>query len=220
MSNEIFPLLPGLMWDIKKTPKYNTKIMQAVSGRELRASFQATPIYTFQLAFEFLRQGQGKTELDLLQGFFMARRGSFDNFLLTIPGDNQVTSQVIGVGDGTSTSFQLSRTISGVTEPVSDVLIPANGMDLGMWSATSGQGMWATDTSAVLMWNPINTYTISATGKITFSVAPPAGSQIFWTGTFYYRCRFKDDDVEFNQFLYNLWEAQTIDLVGSLSGKI
>ena len=45
MSDVLFPELPGLEWDLTKTLMFNTKIMQSVNGRELRASYQAVPKY-------------------------------------------------------------------------------------------------------------------------------------------------------------------------------
>ncbi|MDI9753647.1 DUF2460 domain-containing protein, partial [Acinetobacter baumannii] len=41
MSDVLFPELPGLEWHLTKTPMFNTKCMQSVNGRELRASYQA-----------------------------------------------------------------------------------------------------------------------------------------------------------------------------------
>lgn len=218
MSNEVFPIdLPGLLWNISKAPQYNTKIMRSVNGRELRASFQAIPTYTFELAFEFLRQTNGRIECDIMQAFFHARRGSFDSFLFAYPGDNQVVNQHVGVGDGVTTSFQLVRSLNGLIEPVSNVLIAAN--NVGMWSNSNSKLMWKADTSK-RMWFAPNSYTISAAGLMTFSSPPESGVAITWTGTFYYRCRFSKDSIEFNQFVANFWEAKKIELIGSLGNKI
>lgn len=81
MSDELFPELPGLEWELTKTPIFNTKIMTSVNGRELRASFQAVPKYAFTMSFAFLRENKGRKELQKLQSFFEERRGAFDSFL-------------------------------------------------------------------------------------------------------------------------------------------
>ena len=51
MSDVLFPELPGLEWDLSKKPIFNTKIMESVNGRELRASYQAVPKYEISLSF-------------------------------------------------------------------------------------------------------------------------------------------------------------------------
>jgi hypothetical protein len=53
VSDVLFPELPGLEWELSKTPIFNTKIMTSVNGRELRASYQAIPKYEISLSFGF-----------------------------------------------------------------------------------------------------------------------------------------------------------------------
>ena len=45
MSDVLFPELPGLEWDLTKTPTFNTKIMTSVNGREGRGTYQGVPKY-------------------------------------------------------------------------------------------------------------------------------------------------------------------------------
>jgi hypothetical protein len=44
-----------------------------------------------------------------------------------------------------------------------------------------------------------------------FTVAPLPGAVVSWTGSFYYRVRFKQDEAEFNEFMSNLWELKTLE---------
>jgi hypothetical protein len=113
MSNAVFPVLPGLVWDVKKTPQWSTKLQQAASGKELRLSYYSWPIYKYTLAYEVLRQASAYLELQTLAGFFNARQGKFDSFLFQDPNDNAVTAHGFGMGDGTTTAFQLQRTAAG-----------------------------------------------------------------------------------------------------------
>ncbi|MFX7792651.1 DUF2460 domain-containing protein, partial [Acinetobacter baumannii] len=87
MSDVLFPELPGLEWDLSKKPIFNTKIMESVNGRELRASYQAVPKYEISLSFGFLRESKGRNELQQLESFFLERRGEFDSFLFKMPED-------------------------------------------------------------------------------------------------------------------------------------
>jgi hypothetical protein len=44
-----------------------------------------------------------------------------------------------------------------------------------------------------------------------------AGSALTWTGSYYYRCRFLQDTLEFNEFMNSLWEAKKVEFIGSLT---
>ena len=70
MSN-IFPDLPGLSWNRKKTPMWSTKIQTAASGKELRASYYSYPKWQFSLSYEVLRD-TGQAEIQSLIGLFNA----------------------------------------------------------------------------------------------------------------------------------------------------
>lgn len=113
MSNALFPTLPGLTWDVVKSPRWNTRVQQSVGGKEIRAQFYARPLWQWQLKYERLLGGAAGTELQTLVGFFHARQGKFDSFLFSDPADNAVTAHGFGVGDGTTTQFQLQRTLAG-----------------------------------------------------------------------------------------------------------
>ena len=120
MSNAIFPTLPGLQWDVKKTPQWSTKVQQSAGGKELRASYFSYPIYKYTLAYDVLRQVSAFQELQTLAGFFSARQGKYDSFLFQDPNDNAVPfasdtfpTHGFGAGDGSTTAFQLQRTAAG-----------------------------------------------------------------------------------------------------------
>lgn len=50
-------------------------------------------------------------------------------------------------------------------------------------------------------------------GLITFANAPANGALVTWTGKFYQRVRFADDSSDFENFMYNLWQAKKVNLV-------
>lgn len=201
MSNEVFPTLPGLAWSFGKHPEMNTKVQRSVNLSELRASFAATPIYHFMLTYDVLRQTGAYAELNTLMGFFNARFGAWDSFLMTDPDDNAATLQVFGYGDASTTTFQLVRTLGSFTEKVSNL-----------------NGVPQIYKNNVLV--PDTDYTISSTGLVTFDSAPAADAALAWTGSYYFRCRFKEDMQQFDQFMRKLWELQQVELIGSLGTKI
>ena len=114
----VFPSLPGLAWSVTKTPTFQTRIQRAVSGRELRALDYPYPLWQFTLVFDLLRDNPaaGYDELQTLMCFFMLCQGAFRTFLFRDPSDDQVTGQQIGVGNASTTVFQLQRAM-GSTLP-------------------------------------------------------------------------------------------------------
>ena len=107
----VFPSLPGLAWSVTKTPTFQTRIQRAVSGRELRALDYPYPLWQFTLVFDLLRDNPaaGYDELRTLMGFFMICQGAFGTFLFRDPSDDGVTGQRIGIGNASTTVFQLQR---------------------------------------------------------------------------------------------------------------
>lgn len=58
------------------------------------------------------------------------------------------------------------------------------------------------------------------TGVVTVSFALPAGWSVYWTGSFYYRCRFLSDKLGLTKFLHQIWKTGKVSFVGSLQDKI
>jgi len=199
MSNVLFPDLPGLEWGAAWYPTFHTMIQTAASGKEYRSSLQANPTYVIELNYEFIRHG-AKQELRQLVGFFMARRGSFDNFLFRLDDDCSVTGQLVGTGDGATRSFQLVRAFGEFVEPVQNI-------DQVLKVQIGGVDCAPSD------------YTVSDTGLLTFGNAP-GPLPITWSGSYFYRARFTADVQEFDRFMQNLWSAQTVSLTGTLGTRI
>lgn len=199
MSQDVFPDLPGLAWSAFKTPRFNTRIQESVSLAEVRASFSATPIYDMKLTYDVLRDSTVHAELRQLAGFFLAHRGKFDSWLFTDPTDNSVTDQMVGLGDGSEVEFQLVRTFGTFTEKVSNVNVIS---------------------SVTVNNTPTSNYTVSNVGLVTFNSAPAANAAVRWSGTYYFRCRFTQDAQEFENFMYQLWQAQTVGFMANLGTKL
>ncbi len=206
MSNNVFPSLSSLSWSVVKMPRWSTKIQTAASGKELRSSFFSYPIYDLILTYEVLRAKASLQELQTLMGFFNARQGAFDSFLWSDPTDNAVSGQLFGTGDGVKTVFSLCRTYGTNIEPVMNV--------------AGTLGISGTAPIIYLNGTPTIAYSINSTGDVTFSAAPGVGVSITWTGSYYYRCRFVKDSLEFENFMYQLWSLKKCELTGCLGTKI
>jgi uncharacterized protein (TIGR02217 family) len=56
-------------------------------------------------------------------------------------------------------------------------------------------------------------YTVdSETGLVTFATPPPAGHAIAADFTYRFRVRFAEESVEFENFMYQLWQLKQIKL--------
>lgn len=193
MSNAIFPTFIGLRWGVKKSPNWNTMKKKSASGRTVRASFYSAPIWQFSLQYEVLRANTAYQELQQLVGFFNSRRGAFDTFLYQDPNENSVTAQVVATTVSGQTQYRLVKNLGGFVEPI---------------GAVNGTPIIYLDGTPV----SISLYTIDENGYLNFNTAPTAGQVISWTGSFYYRVVFQKDELDFEEFMKDLWEARRVDL--------
>jgi uncharacterized protein (TIGR02217 family) len=193
MSNLVFPSLPGLEWNVVRAPIFSTTKRASVSGRRFAFANYSFPRYKYTMSFSVLRQGGSYTELQQVVGLFNQCYGDFDTFLWTDPDDYTVTAQPFGSGDASTRSFQLVRTWGGFVEPV---------------YATNG----APQIYLAGVLKTVGTdYTISASGLVTFTVAPGSGVALTWSGQYYRRVNFSQSTLEFNKFLQNLWELKKLE---------
>lgn len=195
MSNAVFPTLPGMRINVRRIVSMPPVLKRTTPSRRVYRAVDSLLVkYRFVLGFEVLRAG-AEAELQAVEAFFKARGGSFDNFLFTAPDDNAVTAHLFGTGNGSATVFQLLRTLGGYSEPVYDV-----------------NGAPQIYRNGALQASPAN-YSISATGLVTFTSAPPSGHALTWTGQYYWRCAFERDELEFERFLHQLYELRTVELI-------
>lgn len=199
MSNAIFPALPGLTWAVVKRRISSTIVVQNASGKEVRVPQWQDPIYEFEFTYELLRDDPtagafliaGFTEFMSLVGFINARQGSFDSFLYLDPNDNTATGEscMPATGDGSNKLFQLARQVGG------------NGYSEKIQNTVGAPGIYLAGTLQS------SGYTVSDTGLVTFTTAPPSGHAVQWSGNFYFRCRFSDDSQDFVNFTARMWNT-------------
>jgi uncharacterized protein (TIGR02217 family) len=196
MSNSVLPALPGLAWQNTKAPQFSTKIQTSVGMSEVRAAFNPYPVRRYMLVHNFLRSYSAFTEMATLYGFFCARQGSFDSFLYDDPEDDLIANTApymqFGTGDGATVAFQLGRSLGSFFEPV--------------YNTHSTPKIYV---NSVLQTTPAN-YSISASGLVTFTSPPGLGLAIAWSGSYYWRCRFDDDSLEFSEFASLFWEQKRL----------
>jgi hypothetical protein len=214
MSNPpVFPSLPGLGWSVKKSPRFQTRTQQAISGRQLRLVDQQYPIWTFTLTFPLLRDdndtragsgvgpGIGYNELRTLAGFFLALQGAYGNFLFWDPSDNTVAGQYLMTGNGTTNSAPLVRQMGNFAEPLLGVIDdgsqPLQFYLNGVFQS-SGVG-----TSSQFGYSDV-------ADTVSFTTAPASGVVVTANYSYYFLCHFADDTMDLENFVYQLWQAKSV----------
>jgi hypothetical protein len=104
---------------------------------------------------------------------------------------NYYLGEQFGTGDGTTTTFQLTRTIGGVATGYAEPMQNINGAP-----TIFVNGVKKTVTTD---------YTVGSTGIVTFTSAPANNAVLSWSGKFYFYVRFADDTLMFEQFMSNLY---------------
>ena len=195
-SLSVFPSnLPGLAWDVLKTPISSTRVMTARSGLEYRAANWSYGKYKWQLTYTVLRSNRnGLTELQQLMGFCLGMQGMYQPFLYTDPSDHTVTGQVIGTGNATQTVWPLVRTLGGWTDPN----LVANAV-----------------TAVYLNGTPTSAYTLTQVGQygidsISMNSAPQSGVVVSADFSWYFPVRFLQDDPEFANFADRFWSLKKL----------
>ncbi len=123
-------------------------------------------------------------------GFFLQCQGQYGTFLYTDPTDSSVTNQTFATGDGSTTTFTFQRTLGGFLEPVGWV--------------TSVSNVYLNGVSQASGWS------LSTPNSLVFGAAPGSGVLIGASFTFAFQCRFDADDQDFEQFMSNLWKAESV----------
>lgn len=195
MSLNIFPTLAGLEYPVVRTPIFKTLTQESASGMETRAALQLYPRWQWTLSFNFLRD-DGNNEFRTLLAFFLARKGSFENFLYLDPDDSAVESQEIGIGDGSNRVFQLVRTLGGYTEPVLTPILTViylGGVALSTSDWTSGGDL--------------------GPGQVRLNSAPAHGVSVTADLSYWWPVRFLADQYDFAKFMNRLWEQKKLDFI-------
>jgi hypothetical protein len=190
-----FPTLAGLGWSVHKKPVFSTIVASHVSGREVRDALYQNPIWQFELTIDGMDSSTsfypnlGAQSQQALLGFFLSCQGQYSTFLYTDPTDSAVSNGAIGTGDGTTTTFTFSRFMGTFFEPVG----------------------WVTSVSSVeVSGSSVSDWSLVAPNLLVFTSTPALNAPITATFEFAFQCRFADDDMDFEQFMQNLWRVESV----------
>lgn len=158
-------------------PGFSTDVVMTVSGHEQRNSNWAAARARYNVAHGIKSQNQ----LEDLIAFFRARKGRAHAFRFKDWTDYTLSAEVIGTGDGTQTSFQLTKTYhSGGESDVRDITKPVASSVVVYVDGVEQPTGWSLQ---------------AETGQITFDSAPTAGLVIAADAEFDVPVRFDTDQL-------------------------
>lgn len=157
-------------------PSFYTTVNAMMSGNEQRNINWEDARADWELSYGI----QGYDDFDEVRAFFYARRGQAHSFRFKDWGDYQLLVEQIGVGDGTTQQFQITKTyepdgpspyVRNITRPISDTVVAfVDGV------ATS--------------------CTVNPLGIISFAVAPGVGTVVAVSCEFDVPVRFNTDKFQ------------------------
>lgn len=191
MSPPVFPALIGLGWPVARVQSWRAAKQEAISGKRTRLNLYQYPVYNYELKFNFLRSTVALNEWQILSDFISTVNGGAGLFAFNDATDNSITAQQFGVGNGSTSVFQLFRTLYTFAEVV--------------YLLNGSPSIYINGTLV-----PSYLYTISATASVCFKVPPAAGAALTWTGAYYWPSRFDEDEAPFENFYQSLWKLKAL----------
>jgi uncharacterized protein (TIGR02217 family) len=180
---------------VKLSPIFSTGTALHVSGKELRSARYAAPLWAIELNYDLLRMVSPDTELQEIIGFFGECLGEDASFYFEPPTLSPVFSQLLGTGDGSTTTFSFGVSIGAVT------IAPANvGASPNVYLNGALQS---------------GDYTINAiplAPTVTFAPAPASGVAITADFDWFFLCRFDDDSEDAEEFMATLYALRSLKL--------
>jgi Conserved hypothetical protein 2217 (DUF2460) len=217
MTLPVYPsgdILRGLAFSQKWSPSFfNLPTATTATGADIDLGVAQHPLHDFELTYAVLRDGlfwsgrgaAATLEFRTMMGFHLQLGGTLGRFLFKNIDDCQVWRNQIGVGDGETTTFTLTRAFGAQgyfgTEPVGQVnLGEAFNVYLGGAAAPVIPTLYTVSTA-----NPV-------ANTITFASAPPIGSVIAVDMSYYYYCKLSHNSNTFEKFMHRLWMLSKVTL--------
>jgi uncharacterized protein (TIGR02217 family) len=180
-------------------PKFKTDVFTAASGFEQRNSIWADARAEYNVAHGI----KDKTDMDAILAFFYNVRGKATGFRFKDWSDYTLTGQQIGVGDGTTTAFQIIKTY------VTGASVYERQLKKIVANTISGVTV-----NGVAQTSPANYSVNINTGIITF-VVPPANGHVIVVGAleFDVPVRFDTDHMPISIEAFEVESWSSIPLV-------
>jgi uncharacterized protein (TIGR02217 family) len=182
-------------------PEFSTSIAVTASGHERRNALWSDA----RLHFDVGPGIRSESELSALIAFFRARRGPARGFRITDPFDNSsngmtgtptMLDQLIGIGDGVKTDFQLTKSYGGAEPQVRPITRPHPQTLLVSVGGTASTA-----------------WTLGDKGLLRFVAAPPPGAEVRAGFHFDVPVRFAEDRLDVSAVNFAAGEAPSVPLI-------
>ena len=220
MSNAVFPTLAGLTWELKFTDEFKNLVQAAAApGFETRISLGPDPLIHIELIYEFLRRNAyhaANDELAILRGFFRARQGDFDSFLLSVPALTGNTADGSVVGQALTPDANNIAPLVITRESYNENIYEAAGVngDPGSAPVIKKDGTALTITTDYNIVGPgFSLAGVTYPGLAIQFLASTSGHTMTSNFSWYYRVRFEQGAQEFDAFMALLYSAQKVQMV-------
>jgi len=205
MTFPTYRLPPDIEEGAQGGPEFSTVIQESVSGQEQRVRVWAHCRARYDIGYSVLHSDDPVGSYRAVVALFYGHAGRLRPFRFKDWGDFQAEDTNFGTGDGSDTTFQLSKTY----DP-SLILLNTPG------SFTYTREIYLLSTTPTIKVNGVTQtltthYTISATGLVTFVTPPPNGHAITFSGEFDIPVRF---DVDYLPVTMNV---NSIANIGSIA---
>jgi uncharacterized protein (TIGR02217 family) len=195
-----YPLALGR--DAGVSPEFSTSVAVTASGHERRNARWSDA----RLRFDVGPGIRSEAELGTLIAFFRARRGAARGFRLRDPYDYSSngmtlvptpTDQLIGIGDGLTATFQLTKAYGSGPEPqIRPITRPVPGT---VRLAING--------------NETGKFTLAPGGKVVLRITPAAGAEVRAGFLFDVPVRFAEDRLDVTGAAFAAGEAPSVPLI-------
>lgn len=182
-------------------PEFSTTIAVTASGHERRNSLWSDARLNFDVGAGI----RSESELGELVAFFRARRGPARGFRLMDPFDHSssgmtgtptMLDQLLGIGDGLRSEFQLIKAYGPVEPQLRPITRPRP------------------DSLTVSVGGiPSTAWTLEDKGVLRFLAAPPTGAEVRAGFLFDVPVRFADDRIDISAVNFAAGEAPSIPLI-------
>ena len=202
----IYPDLPGLTFPVVRRIIHPVQSQKTATLGSVDIAIADSPVYEWDLIYSVLRGGwgPGSIEYATMFGFNLRLNGNAGRFLFREPHDNKVKDQYIATTDGTTAVFSPIVRTFGVGDNSGTEAV-------GYVDATQQINVYLDE-----VWQPPDTwqilYTVPVKQQLKFFNTPAAGKKITMDFSFFYYCKFLDNKMEFEEFVWDMHEMKKITI--------
>lgn len=179
----LYPSTPAPSYPVSITARWHNLVSQFDSGKEQRRQKQIQDLYDVVLQYNKLTL----TSVGVLWDFYQSCKGTLESFYFYDLTENRRTwvEVYIGIADGITTIYDIPGKNTSSQSIYLDGSLQGSG-----YTILTGGGTESAD-------------------RVQFTTAPASGAIITtsFTGDLRIKCRFKEDELTYKNFVYRLFET-------------